>query len=92
MDSQQGGPFGTLYRIDPYFSVRAVETGIICSNGPCWSPDGRILYFADCWSGEIRAYAHDLAAGGLSNRRTFTRLDTSPGGAADMPPTAASSG
>jgi sugar lactone lactonase YvrE len=83
MDSQEAGPFGALYRLDPDFTVTTVETGIICSNGPCWSPDDRIFYFADSWSGEIWAYDYDIATGTLSNRRTFTRLDTSRGGAAD---------
>ena len=53
------------------------------SNGPCWSPDGRTFYFADTWSGEIWAYDCDPASGAISNRRTFTRVDMSGGGAAD---------
>src|SRR4030095_2937413 len=49
----------------------------------CWSPDGRIFYFADSWSGEIWAYDYDLGSGKVSNKRTFTKIDTSSGGAAD---------
>ena len=56
---------------------------IIVSNGPCWSPDGKIFYFADSWSGEIWAYDYDQKTGAVSNRRTFAKLDTSTGGAAD---------
>ena len=28
-------------------AVTKLDDGIICSNGPCWSPDGRTFYFAD---------------------------------------------
>lgn len=83
MDSQESGPNGALYRLDPNFKVTRVESGIIVSNGPCWSPDDRIFYFADSWSGEIWAYDYDIGSGTMSNRRTFARLDTSRGGAAD---------
>lgn len=83
MDSQEAGPFGALYRLDPDFKVTRVETGIIVSNGPCWSPDGDTFYFADTWSGEIWAYDYDQATGDISNRRTFAKVDRSGGGAAD---------
>ncbi|PSJ64312.1 SMP-30/gluconolactonase/LRE family protein [Kumtagia ephedrae] len=83
MDSQETGPYGALYRLDPDFTVTQMETGIIVSNGPCWSPDGDIFYFADSWSGEIWAYDYDQETGSVSNRRTFTKIDTSRGGAAD---------
>lgn len=83
MDSQEDGPFGSLYRLDPDFSVHKVDSGIVVSNGPCWSPDGRTFYFADSWAGEIWAYDYDQSTGAVSNRRTFARLDTSTGGAAD---------
>jgi L-arabinonolactonase len=83
MDSQESGPNGALYRLDPDFKVTKVETGIIVSNGPCWSPDDKVFYFADSWSGEIWAYDYDIATGSLANRRTFTKVNTSNGGAAD---------
>ncbi len=83
MDSMEAGPKGALYRLDPDFSLTRVGTGIICSNGPCWSPDDRIFYFADSWSGEIWAYDYDIATGTLANRRTFVTLERGPTGAAD---------
>ena len=83
MDTQESGPNGALYRLDPDMSVHKIDDGIIVSNGPCWSPDGRTFYFADSWSGEIWAYDYDLDTGNVSNRRTFTKVDTSDGGAAD---------
>lgn len=83
MDTMEEGPFGALYRLDPDFTVHTVDTGIICSNGPCFSPDDRTFYFADTWTGEIWAYDYDIETGSASNRRTFATVDTSKGGAAD---------
>lgn len=83
MDTMEAGPNGALYRVDPDLSVHKLDDGIIVSNGPCWSPDGKIFYFADTWTGEIWAYDYDLDTGRVSNRRTFAKVDTSEGGAAD---------
>ena len=83
MDTMEEGPFGALYRLDPDFSVHRIDTDIICSNGPCFSPDDKTFYFADTWTGEIWAYDYDIETGTASNRRTFARVDTSKGGAAD---------
>jgi sugar lactone lactonase YvrE len=83
MDTMEEGPNGALYRLDPDFKVTKLDSNIIVSNGPCWSPDDRIFYFADSWSGEIWAYDYDINTGSVKNRRTFTKIDTSRGGAAD---------
>jgi sugar lactone lactonase YvrE len=83
MDTMEEGPNGALYRLDADLSLHKLDDGIIVSNGPCWSPDGKIFYFADSWSGEIWAYDYDLDTGAVANRRTFTKIDTSGGGAAD---------
>jgi sugar lactone lactonase YvrE len=83
MDMMEEGPNGSLYRLDPDLSLHKLDKGIVVSNGPCWSPDGRTFYFADSWSGEIWAYDYDLDTGNVSNRRTFTRIRTPGGGAAD---------
>lgn len=83
MDTMEEGPNGALYRLDPDFKVTRLDSNIIVSNGPCWSSDDKIFYFADSWSGEIWAYDYDIDTGAVKNRRTFVRLDTSTGGAAD---------
>ncbi len=53
MDTMEDSASGALYRVDPDFSVTKVEGGIICSNGPCFSPDDKTFYFQDTWTGEI---------------------------------------
>ncbi|MBY6047130.1 SMP-30/gluconolactonase/LRE family protein [Vannielia litorea] len=83
MDTGEDSPAGSLYRVDPDFSVTEVDEGIVCSNGPCFSPDDKTFYFQDTWSGEIWAYDYDIESGALSNRRTFAKVDGSNGGAAD---------
>jgi L-arabinonolactonase len=83
MDTMEEGPNGALYRLDPDLSLHTLDTGIIVSNGPCWSPDGATFYFADTWTGEIWAYDYDQSSGSVANRRTFVKVDTSRGGAAD---------
>ncbi len=83
MDTMEDNASGALYRLDPDFSVHKVESGIICSNGPCFSPDDKTFYFQDTWTGEIWAYDYDIKTGTPSNRRTFAKVDTSNGGAAD---------
>lgn len=79
MDTSEDGPNGALYRLDPDLSLHEIDDGIIVSNGPCWSPDNATFYFADSWSGEIRAYDYDIETGTASNRRTFTTLDAKIG-------------
>lgn len=83
MDTMEEGPTGALYRVDPDFSVTKVDDGIICSNGPCFSPDDKTFYFQDTWTGEIWAYDYDINTGTVSNRRVFAKIDGSNGGAAD---------
>lgn len=83
MDTQEEQASAKLYRLDPDLSLHTLDEGIICSNGPCWSPDGETFYFADTWSGDIWAYDYDTKTGAASHRRTFARVDTSGGGAAD---------
>jgi L-arabinonolactonase len=83
MDTQELTASGKLYRLDPDLSLHVVDEGIICSNGPCWSPDGRTFYFCDTWTGDIWAYDYDLETGSATNRRVFAKVDQSEGGAAD---------
>ncbi|WP_169250959.1 SMP-30/gluconolactonase/LRE family protein [Brevibacterium sp. 'Marine'] len=83
MDTLEEEASGKLYSYDVDGQISVLDTGIICSNGPCFSPDGSTLYFSDTWTGEIWAYSYDVQTGKVSERRTFTTVDTSAGGAAD---------
>ena len=82
MDDKEELKICGLWRLDPDFSATRVDGGIICSNGPCWSPDDRHFYFADTFQDEIWVYDYDLATGTPSNRRLFASTK-GDGGVAD---------
>jgi sugar lactone lactonase YvrE len=71
MDYEERDPLCSLFRLDASGAVSKLDDGIVCSNGPCWSPDGRTFYFADTGVREIWAYDYDVATGAASNRRVF---------------------
>ncbi|WP_154096260.1 SMP-30/gluconolactonase/LRE family protein [Microbacterium testaceum] len=74
---------GRLYSLDSSWRLRVLDDGIICSNGPCWSPDDRRLYFADSWAGEIWEYDYDVHLGEATHRRRFAALASNGLGAHD---------
>jgi L-arabinonolactonase len=82
-DTMEDSASGARDPGDTDFYGTKVEEGIICSNGPCFSPDDKTFYFQDTWTGKIKAYDYDIESGNLSNRRTFANVDDSNGGAAD---------
>lgn len=77
-DKEELGICG-LWRLDPDLTITRVEQGIICSNGPCWSPDSRTFYFADTFAQEMWAYDYDLTTGTLKNKRTFATSNAEAG-------------
>jgi len=75
MDTHEADPLCGLFSLAPDLSVRQLDRGIICSNGPCWSLDGSTLYFADTTLKVIYAYDYDLATGAVANRRVFASFE-----------------
>ncbi|MEM7462673.1 MAG: SMP-30/gluconolactonase/LRE family protein [Pseudomonadota bacterium] len=71
MDDKEELKICALWRLDPDLSVTKVDEGIICSNGPCWSPDNRTFYFADTFVDEFWAYDFEIETGTVSNKRIF---------------------
>jgi L-arabinonolactonase len=77
-------PLGALYRLNSDLSVEVLEREVILANGPCFSPDGRTLYFGDTRRRSIFAYDYDPAGGPLRNKRVLidtASYDTGPDGA-----------
>lgn len=75
---------GGLFRLNPEGTVELLVEDIATSNGPCFSPDGRILYFADSTRQTIWAFDYDPLSGTPSERRVFADLrplGTAPDGA-----------
>ncbi|MEZ5924094.1 MAG: SMP-30/gluconolactonase/LRE family protein [Hyphomicrobiaceae bacterium] len=85
MDFAEAEPVGKLFRLDPDLTLATLDVGIICSNGPCWSPDGRTFYFADSFKRAIYAYDYDTTTGNVQSKRVFAsftgRLTGYPDGA-----------
>lgn len=75
MDYEEREPLAGLWRLDPDLRLTLLEEGIVVSNGPCWSPDGTIFYFADTGRRVIWSYKYDLATGNLLNRRIFANFE-----------------
>lgn len=67
-------PLGGLYRLDVDGTVTLVLDDIATTNGPCFSPDGRILYVADSSRQVIWACDYDPATGTPSRQRVFADL------------------
>jgi sugar lactone lactonase YvrE len=67
-------PRGSFYRIDPDHSATKAFGGITVPNSVAFSPDDRLMYFADTPAHRIWVFDFDLDAGQLSNRRLFNDL------------------
>jgi sugar lactone lactonase YvrE len=78
MDDMETAATGTLYRIDPDLRWTVIDTGYGITNGPAFSPDGRIMYHSD--TARQVTYAFDLDEdGSASNRRTFLQFGPGDG-------------
>jgi L-arabinonolactonase len=74
---------GFMYRIDASYHVATLDGGFSLFNGPCFSPDGRTLYYADTRKQMIWAADYD-PLGGIARKRVFADLrplDALPDGA-----------
>ena len=77
MDNGEREASGSLFRLDPSGPV-AVDSGIVITNGPCFSPDGRTLYHTETVKRTI--YAFDVAEdGSLSRKRVFVTIEENAG-------------
>jgi D-xylonolactonase len=78
MDNGEREKTGAFYRYERGEVARTGIEGIAITNGPCVSPDGRILYFVDTLAGTIEA-ADITEDGALSGRRPFAKIDPRDG-------------
>ena len=78
-DEISESPICGLFRLDPDLTVHELERGIICNNGPSWSPDNKTFYHTDSYMQEIYAYDYDIETGAISNKRVFANTHDEPG-------------
>ena len=78
MHDAESEPAGALYCLHPDLTWRCRDKGYTVSNGPAFSPDGRILYH--CSSATREVFRFDLQSDGtLSNKRVFVRFGVADG-------------
>ena len=78
MDDAEEQFSGALYRLDPDLGWSRIDDGYKVTNGPAFSPDGRLIYHND--SARQIIYAFDLSDDGdVSNKRVFARFGDGDG-------------
>ncbi len=70
---------GSLYRLNRDLSTDTIDTGLVCANGPAFSPDGRYAYFTDSPAFAIYRYAIDTRGGAVGPREIFARTTKDEG-------------
>jgi sugar lactone lactonase YvrE len=66
---------GKLYVLENEAKLREIDSGIVIANGPCWSPDDKILYHSDSMRNTIFAYDYDITTGSAANRRAWASTE-----------------
>ena len=70
---------GKLIQLDTSGKTRVLDDGVHLANGLGFSPDSKILYFADSAARRIFAYDYDLGRGSVQNRRVFVQVPKTEG-------------
>jgi sugar lactone lactonase YvrE len=70
---------GMLHRVEPDGSFATVRSEVGCANGLAFSPDKRVMYWADTLHETVWAYDYDLATGQPRNERVFLDFRPLPG-------------
>jgi len=78
-EAEDGDAISNVYRLDPDLHIHQIISSVTCANSICFSPDGKVMYFADTPTGQIWAYDYDTHTGAVANRRVFTDFFDQPG-------------
>lgn len=70
-DRKMQEPKGGLWSLGTDGKLTQLDHDIHLGNGPCWSPDDKVLYHADSLRHTIYAYDYDIETGAASGRRSF---------------------
>jgi D-xylono/L-arabinono-1,4-lactonase len=76
---EAGDRKGSLYRLDTDRTITRVVSGIGCSNGMGFTPDGKGMYYVDSVAREVYLFDYDRSTGGLSHQRVFLKPPESLG-------------
>ncbi len=80
---QYDAPSGNLYRFNPDGRITRTLSQVKLSNGLGWSPDDRVMYFAESFRHCIHAFDFEADEGTISNQRVFASLDENSNGVPD---------
>ncbi|MBO9672429.1 MAG: SMP-30/gluconolactonase/LRE family protein [Sphingobacteriaceae bacterium] len=64
---------GNLYCYDQNKLIKKIR-GTNVSNGICWSPDYKTMYYIDSFSYQIKAFDYDLATGNINNEQIVVQI------------------
>ena len=68
-----------LHRVEPDGSFVIVRSEVGCANGLAFSPDGKVMYWADTLHETVWAYDYDPDTGEQRNERMFLDFEPLPG-------------
>jgi L-arabinonolactonase len=74
IDTKLAAPLGRFLCLEAG-RLRVIAEGFTVGNGPCWSPDDRVLYLADSFAHRIYAYDYDIETGDVGDRRVFAETE-----------------
>lgn len=78
MHDPESEPSGALYRLDEWGSCMALDEGYVVTNGPAFSPDGRVFYHCDSTRRVIYAFDRPDERT-LTGKRVFARIEDEAG-------------
>ena len=78
MHDQQSEPSGALYRLDRDGRCVVLDKGYVITNGPAFSPDGRVFYHTDTANRTVYAFDRPEPHT-LERKRVFVRIEEGAG-------------
>ena len=78
MHDPETQPSGALYRLDAGGACVALDEGYVVTNGPAFSPDGRIFYHTDSVARTVYAFDRPEPHA-LRNKRVLLRIEADAG-------------
>jgi L-arabinonolactonase len=80
MDEAKLAPISSVWRLDAGLQLTKLFNSVGCANSICFSPDGRLMYFADSPTKQIVAFDYGSASGALGAKRVLATVDGIPDG------------
>jgi sugar lactone lactonase YvrE len=77
--AEDSAPVGRLHRLDRGPQATPVLSGLEMSNGLGWSPDSRVMWFADSGRPLVTGYEYDLDTGAVGPIRSVIELQQTAG-------------